>query len=197
MKPRNFIGEVESRYLSTLKVSTVSAPITIMSRGANSSYNLVMWWRHKLYNRKCTSSVCSKHFFKAQNDFINDFTALHKHSNLILALQLYIKRSYTTLYPEKISCKSICILDNRNIQITIRGQREKRGGNKLNCHWILCMYVCMSKKCFEQRWGLFESLFFKNCKIAKFHLHFLWNLRWLSSFHRLFFYRSQNEREKM
>ena len=142
MKPRNFIGEVESRYLSTLKVSTVSAPITIMSRGANSSYNLVMWWRHKLYNRKCTSSVCSKHFFKAQNDFINDFTALHKHSNLILALQLYIKRSYTTLYPEKISCKSICILDNRNIQITIRGQREKRGGNKLNCHRILCTYVC-------------------------------------------------------
>ena len=37
MKPRNFIGEVESRYLSTLKVSTVSAPITIMSRGANGS----------------------------------------------------------------------------------------------------------------------------------------------------------------
>ena len=128
MKPRNFIGEVESRYLSTLRVSTVSAPITIMSRGANSSYNLVMWWRHKLYNRKCTSSVCSKHFFKAQNDFINDFTALHKHSNLILALQLYIKRSYTTLYPEKISCKSICILDNRNIQITITDREKKNGG---------------------------------------------------------------------
>ena len=142
MKPRNFIGEVESRYLSTLKVSTVSAPITIMFRGANSSYNLVMWWRHKLYNRKCTSSVCSKHFFKARNDFINDFTALHKHSNLILALQLYIKRSYTTLYPEKISCKSICILDNRNIQITIRGQREKRGGiNSIVIEFYVCMYV--------------------------------------------------------
>ena len=142
MKPRNFIGEVESRYLSTLKVSTVSAPITIMFRGANSSYNLVMWWRHKLYSRKCTSSVCSKHFFKAQNDFINDFTALHKHSNLILALQLYIKRSYTTLYPEKISCKSICILDNRNIQITIRGQREKRGGiNSIVIEFYVCMYV--------------------------------------------------------
>ena len=38
MKSRNFIGEVESRYLSTLKVSTVSAPITIMSRGANGSF---------------------------------------------------------------------------------------------------------------------------------------------------------------
>ena len=143
MKPRNFIGEVESTYLSTLKVSTVSAPITIMSRGANSSYNLVMWWRHKLYNRICTSSVCSKHFFKAQNDFINDFTALHKHRNLILALQLYIKRSYTTLYPEKISCKSICILDNRNIQITIRGQREKRAGgiDSIVIEFYLCMYV--------------------------------------------------------
>ena len=58
------------------------------------------------------------------------------------------------------------------------------------------MYVC-SKKFFQQKWGLCETLFFKNCKMAKFHLHFLWNLRWLSSFHRLFFYRSQNEREKM
>ena len=40
-------------------------------------------------------------FVKARNDFIKDFTTLHKRYNLILALQLYIKRSYTTLYPEK------------------------------------------------------------------------------------------------
>ena len=39
--------------------------------------------------------------FKAKNDFIDDFTTLYKHYNLILALQLYIKRSYTTLYLEK------------------------------------------------------------------------------------------------
>ena len=48
-------------------------------------------------------------FLKQKNDFINDFTTLYKHYNLIPALQLYIKRSYTTL----------CILDNRNIQIRI------------------------------------------------------------------------------
>ena len=43
-----------------------------------------------------------------------DFTTLHKLYNLILALQLCIKKSYTTctLYPEK--SKSIFILDNRN-----------------------------------------------------------------------------------
>ena len=49
------------------------------------------------------------YFLKQKNDFINDFTTLYKHYKLIPALQLYIKRSYSTL----------CILDNRNIQIRI------------------------------------------------------------------------------
>ena len=40
-------------------------------------------------------------FFKQKNDFINDLTTFHKHYDLILTLQLYIKRSYTSLYPEK------------------------------------------------------------------------------------------------
>ena len=37
-------------------------------------------------------------FPKQKNDFINDFKTLHKRYNLIVALQLYLKRSYTTLY---------------------------------------------------------------------------------------------------
>ena len=31
--------------------------------------------------------------FLSKNDFINDFTTLHKLDNLILALQLYVKRA--------------------------------------------------------------------------------------------------------
>ena len=31
--------------------------------------------------------------FFSKNDFINDFTTLHKLDNLILALQLYVKRA--------------------------------------------------------------------------------------------------------
>ena len=37
-------------------------------------------------------------FPKQKHDFVNDFKTLYKHYNLILALQLYIKRSYTTLH---------------------------------------------------------------------------------------------------
>ena len=78
-------------------------------------------------------------FFKAKNDFISDFTTLHRHYNLILALQLCIKRSYTTLYPEKISCN----VYTRQQKYTNNNnrQREKRAG------WIdsivIEFYVCM------------------------------------------------------
>ena len=47
------------------------------------------------------------------------FTTLHKHYNLILALQLYIKRSYTTLYPEK-----------KNINMYIRQQKYTNNNNR-------------------------------------------------------------------
>ena len=71
-------------------------------------------------------------FFKQKKDFINDLTTFHKHYDLILTLQLYIKRSYTTLYPEK---KNQYVNYTRHQKYTNNNnrQREKRGGgDRLN-----------------------------------------------------------------
>ena len=68
-------------------------------------------------------------FFKQKNDFINDFTTFHKHYDLILTLQLYIKRSYTSLYPEKKK-KNQYVNYTRQQKYTNnnnRQRKEKRG----------------------------------------------------------------------
>ena len=68
-------------------------------------------------------------FFKQKNDFINDLTTFHKHYDLILTLQLYIKRSYTSLYPEKKK-KNQYVNYTRQQKYTNnnnRQRKEKRG----------------------------------------------------------------------
>ena len=62
-------------------------------------------------------------FGKAKNDFINDFTTLRKPL-------LQFDTGVTTLHKKKVHYaypeKKICMLDNRNIQITV-ADREKNG----------------------------------------------------------------------
>ena len=68
-------------------------------------------------------------FFKQKNDFINDLTTFHKHYDLILTLQLYIKRSYTSLYPGKKK-KNQYVNYTRQQKYTNnnnRQRKEKRG----------------------------------------------------------------------
>ena len=68
-------------------------------------------------------------FFKQKNDFINDLTTFHKHYDSILTLQLYIKRSYTSLYPEKKK-KNQYVNYTRQQKYTNnnnRQRKEKRG----------------------------------------------------------------------
>ena len=68
-------------------------------------------------------------FFKQKNDFINDLTTFHKHYDLILTLQLYIKKSYTSLYPEKKK-KNQYVNYTRQQKYTNnnnRQRKEKRG----------------------------------------------------------------------
>ena len=53
---------------------------------------------------------------------------IHRCYNLILALQLYVKRSYTTLYPEKNQyVYSTTEYTNNNREKNVGG-----GGNRLN-----------------------------------------------------------------
>ena len=92
---------------------------------------------------------------KAKNGFINDFMTLHKP-----LLQFAFDTGITTLHKKKLwlrfilkkKKKRICILDNRNIQITVT-DGEKNWENRLNwdniwffpifCHGILPYSVFM------------------------------------------------------
>ena len=67
-------------------------------------------------------------FFKQKNDFINDLTTFHKHYDLILTLQLYIKRSYTTLYPEKKKNQYVNYTRQQKYTNNNNRQREKQKG---------------------------------------------------------------------
>ena len=60
--------------------------------------------------------------FLSKNDFINDVTTFHKHYDLILTLQLYIKRNYSTLYPEKK--KNQCVNYIRQQKYTNNNNRQ-------------------------------------------------------------------------
>ena len=65
-------------------------------------------------------------FFKQKNDFINDFTTFHKHYDLILTLQLYIKGSYTSLYPEKKKKKNQYVNYTRQQKYTNNNNRQRK-----------------------------------------------------------------------
>ena len=71
---------------------------------------------------------CLFFFFKAKNDSINDFTTLHKHYDLILTLQFYIKRSHTTYFPEKNEKQYVDYALQQKYTNNNNRQREKRVG---------------------------------------------------------------------
>ena len=81
--------------ITTQKNKKIEQQITvIMSSGSLVGY----FFNFFFFEQKMILSMTSQHYTR-------------KHYNLILALQLNVKRSYATLYPEKIN--------HRNIQITI------------------------------------------------------------------------------